>query len=203
MGDFIYQDMKQEYQTKCKKILRIYLHGTNDITGIPTSKKGQLVWNYISLKNAKKNAQSMYNNEFVESDLITPIQWENTMQWLYNSGYNIEDSKEWGNFLNVNFKFTGWYSIDYGKKYQYGENKLKAQYNMILSTGATDRNKANNIYDLAGNVMEYTDGWVEDRGYYSAGGYYDVIGQYEPYILRLIGVTPLEKIGFRMVLYNK
>ena len=48
----------------------------------------------------------MYNNEFVESDLITPIQWENTMQWLYNSGYNIEDSKEWGNFLNVNFKFT-------------------------------------------------------------------------------------------------
>lgn len=56
---------------------------------------------------------------------------------------------------------------------------------------------------LAGNVMEYTDGWVEDRGYYSAGGYYDVIGQYEPYILRLIGVTPLEKIGFRMVLYNK
>ncbi len=175
---------------------------TNDVEGIPVSKQGQLVWNYISLKNAKKNAQNMYNNEIVESDLISPIQWLTTMQWVHNCGYNIIDAKEWGNFSNVTFKFDGLYSIDYGKTYQYGENKLKSQYNMILSTGATERNKTNNIYDLAGNLMEYTDGWVRDRGYYSIGRHFDDIGNHI-YNLSLIGVVPLEKLGYRVVLYLK
>lgn len=175
---------------------------TNDIKGIPVSKHGQIVWNYISLKNAKKNAQNMYNNENVESDLMSPIQWITIMQWIHNSGFDIIEAKEWGNFSNVNFSFNGYYSIDYGKTYKYGENILKTRYNMILSTGATERNKSNNIYDLGGNVREYTDGWVRDRGYYSAGGHYDNIGTHI-YTLSLIGVEPLEKLGYRIVLYMK
>lgn len=190
--------ISEEMQNKIKE----FSANTNDIQGIPVSKKGQIVWNYISLKNAKKNAQSMYNNETVESDLITPLHWMTTMQWVYNGGYDITDAKEWGNFSNVNFRFTGCYSIDHGKTYTYRENKLKSQYNMILSTGATERNKSNNIYDLAGNVMEYTDGWVRDRGYYSVGGHYDNVGNCI-YNLSLIGVVPLEKLGYRIVLYNE
>ncbi len=174
---------------------------TNDIEGKPISKQGSIVWNFISLKNAKKNSNNMYQcSNVVTSDLITSIQWINVMQWLYNCGYDIVGAKDWGNFSNVNFNFTGYYSTDYGKTYKYGENKMKSQYNMILSTGATERNKSNNIYDLAGNVMEYIDCWVTSRGYSSAGGHFDNIGSHI-YNLSLIGVQPLEKIGYRIVLY--
>ena len=95
---------------------------TNDIEGIPVSKQGQIIWNYISLKNAKKNAESMYNNVEIRSDLMSPIQWLNIMQWISNNGYNIKNAEEWGNFSNANFRITGWYSEDYGKTYKYGKD---------------------------------------------------------------------------------
>ena len=49
--------------------------------------------------------------------------------------------------------------------------------------------------------MEYTDGWVRARGYYSVGGYFDTPGDYSIYSPRLIGVSPLERLGYRVVLY--
>lgn len=50
--------------------------------------------------------------------------------------------------------------------------------------------------------MEYTDGWVRNRGYCSAGGHFDNVGTYI-YNLSLIGVKPLEKLGYRIVIYMK
>ena len=176
---------------------------TNDIEGIPVSKKDVIPWNYISLKNAKKNAQKMINNEEVRSDLVTTRQWLYIMKWLDSTGYNIDNPKEYGNFVDSRFEFTGYYSIDYGKNYEYGENKTKQTYNMILSTGASERNITNNIYDIAGNLIEYTDGYVPDRGYYSVGGHFDTTSGYGIDSPKLIGVFPLEKLGFRVVLYMK
>ncbi len=151
-----------------------YSPTTNDITGIPVSKKGQVPWNFISLKNAKINAKKMYEeNEKIESDLISPIQWVHLMQWLKNNGLDIQNCSKYGNFSNNSYRFTGVYSEDYGKTYQYAENKLKWENNIITGTGASEQNKFNNIYDFSGNVMEYTDGWVRARGYYSVGGYFD------------------------------
>ena len=46
-----------------------------------------------------------------------------------------------------------YYSIDDCKNYNYGENIEKVG-NMILSTGASDRNKFKNIYDFWGNISE-------------------------------------------------
>lgn len=179
---------------------------TNNINGIPVSKKDKIPWNYISWDKAKKNTQKMYeDNVSVESDLMTYKQYNSLIYWLDKQGYNVEDSKEWGNYSNVNFRFTGYYSTDYGKTYKYGENKLKSRYNMILSTGATERNKANNIYDLVGNVMEYIEVIEHNvknnkiQQYFVVGGYYDNISQY--HIMNVYGIS--NKQGFRIVLYNK
>lgn len=179
---------------------------SNDLRGVPVSKKGIVPWNYISLRNAKLNAESMYNNEYYSSDLPTLKQMMQIIEWLNKSGYNIYDSSEYGNYSNVNFEFTGYYSIDYGKNYKYGKNIQKAGYNMILSTGATNRNITNNIYDLAGNLWEYTDDYLsrdenEIAGYYCVGGHYDHTGDHFPiYSHNLKNVAPLDKVGFRIVL---
>lgn len=172
---------------------------TNNIIGVPVSKKGSIPWNYISAENAKKSAESMYSNNGIKSSLLTLKQWEGIMQWLNGCNYNVyENSSKWGNYSDVNFKFSGYYSIDHGKNYQYSKEKMKREYNMILSCGATDRNMANNIYDLAGNLREYvTDN--SNSSYGAAGGYYDNIHQcaygYSGYS------QSSNQIGFRVVIY--
>ena len=151
----------------------------------------------------------MFQNEFAESDLITTKQWFSIMKWLNKKGYDTENSIEWGNYSNNKFKFTGYYSTNYGKTYKYGENIIKQTYNMILSTGATERNKSNNIYDLAGNVSEFVDvhKWIngsygEEEDYRNWGGYYDNISYYSAASSMSISDANSRQ-GFRVVLYLK
>lgn len=178
---------------------------TNNKVGIPTSKKNQLPWNYIHWSRANESAENMYkDNEYVASDLITMQQWEYTSNWLAECGYDVKNCAEWGNYSNVNFSFTGYYSID-GKTYKYAENGMKQTYNMILSTGATERNKANNIYDLAGNLVEFIDVNESSNNCEVRGGYYDNISTYGV-ADESRGLSISEgnvRQGFRVVLYMK
>ena len=162
----------------------------------------------IDYTNSKNNAESMYNNNNVKSGLPTQKQWQSMIAWLYSCNYNVyEDSSSFGNYSNVNFIFSGYYSDDYGENYQYAENKMKSGKNMILSTGATDRNMTNNIYDIAGNLWCYTDDYLqinenEILGYYCSGGHFDHTGDiFSACNNNLKNVEPLEKVGFRVVLY--
>lgn len=182
---------------------------TNNVEGLPLSQKNQIVWNFIDWKTAKSNAQRMYNKSNLKSNLPTFRQYEFISEWLSNNEeIDITDSKNYGNYSNVNFTFTGYYSNDYGKTYQYSENKNKKVENMLLSTGASERNKTNNIYDLAGNVEEFLDvhkiihnNKIENR-YCCIGGYYDNISPYS--ITNISGINKANSIqGFRIVLYQK
>ena len=182
---------------------------TNNISGIPVSQKGIIPWNYISLKNAKQNAENMYQSREVKSSLPTLKQWEYIIAWLASCGYDVyENSSNFGNYSNVSFEFTGYYSEDEGNNYQYANNKMKTG-NMILSTGATERNKTNNIYDIAGNLWCYTNDFLsigEDGilGYYCVGGHFGHAGNWFPaYSYNLKNVSPLEKVGFRITLFLK
>lgn len=181
---------------------------TNDIKDFPVSMKDRLPWNYISLKNAKYNAQHMYSTTEFSSDLPTLKQMQFVMKWLYESGYDVYvDSSAIGNYSNVNYRFTGFYSENYGKDYDYGKDVLKSGNNMILSSGASDRNMTNNIYDIAGNLSEYTDDYFpinenEILGYYCIGGHYDNMGsRYTASNYNLKNVSPLDKVGFRIALF--
>ncbi len=177
---------------------------TNNKEGTPVSKKGRIVWNFIDWNIAKSNAKNMYNNENVKSDLITNGEWDNLVNWITEGDYR--NSSEYGNYVDSNFNFTGYYSIDYGVTYSYGENVRKEVYNMILSTGSTERNKNKNIYDLAGNVLEFTDMYKykneKDRiitSYNTRGGFYD---EREASIREIDSVSDANsRQGFRVVLY--
>lgn len=171
---------------------------TYNIEGVPVSQKGVIPWNYISLKKAKINAQKMYDNENIKSDLITTRQWLRVLKWLSDTGFDFKNIKNKGNFADSVFWFSGHYSLNQGRDFQYAEKYLKDE-NIILATGINENSNINNIYDLFGNVMEYTDGYVVDRGYYSVGGYYSESSCLKT--AHLLGVKPLDKIGFRIVLY--
>lgn len=166
--------------------------------GKPVSKKGSIPWNYISIEKAKNISKTMYEGN-VQSTLIHRKQMKCILNWIEQSGYNIKSSKDWGNYSVSYFSFTGLYSEDLGKSFKYGENISKGKYNILLSTGISEHNKSNNIYDVAGNIREYI---YQDNQYCdSYGGYFDFIDQGASATFNY--GEPTYQTGFRVALNMK
>ena len=92
------------------------------------------------------------NNNNIEIGLIWGNQWDRTMMWLIESGAKtkeevIDNSTSWGNYYNATFTYTN----------SSGGTSTKNEVSStIIPTGSAEYTKANNIYDLAGNVWEWT-----------------------------------------------
>ncbi|MDF2866442.1 MAG: hypothetical protein K0R72_1260 [Clostridia bacterium] len=192
--------VSNEMQLKSTEINNI----SNNVIGRPVSKPGVRPWNYISYKQAKENAQSMYSNEYIQSGLMTYSQWNCINLWLdswgYSKGGTVQDWGyfKYGNFLGKDTGFTGLYSIDNGISYLYGDNMAEKPYRAILSSGASQKYFTNNIYDIYGNLSELTTRYGKGYCTVTGGDYNNVsndwITQY---------VEPSSRIGFRVVIYLK
>ena len=110
---------------------------TSDVKGVPVSKKDATVWSNINYTNAKANAESMINNEYVQTGLLTGTAWDTVCHWI-KSDDELKDSRTYGNYNNseapANVK-------------GYGTKQV---------AGYSDKWMVKNIYDLAGNVWEWT-----------------------------------------------
>lgn len=147
---------------------------TNMIEGKPVSKQGAKPWNFITFPYAKENSKKMIQQEDAESVLIPESYWLILMEWLRHSDFDIDNtSVNFGNYSNAYFSFSGLYSEDEGNSFFQENNVSKGSVNSLLTTGISERNKANNIYDIAGNVNEFVDGKVNN----CFGGNYSNLGQ--------------------------
>ena len=127
-----------------------------------------------------------------------------------------EDSETIGNYNNSIVSLNrGMYKStkDYGKWYNYDsdledcvKNKIKlAIRSSILTSGASDKIKLQNIYDMPGNSWEWTLEKTNDTGNpctHRGGGYVDKSTKY-PANYRTVGNINynLDYLGFRVVLY--
>ena len=135
----------------------------SDISAIPMSQQDKYVYNYVTQKQAQNIASRMKPTNNQTASLVFGIQWDLTLKHIETKGNKTQnelkiDSTEWGNYKNSTFKITkGKYSSDNGSTYTpvSGEYE-KPNSPIILTTGATDRNSSFNIYDLAGNVFDWT-----------------------------------------------
>ena len=100
--------------------------------------------------NLYKKCTELKASEKVETRMIWGCQWDVIMNWLISSGAKTSDevnndSSSWGNYYASSVKADD------------GKTELKASGTFgQLNTGKTTFTMANNIYDLAGNVMEWT-----------------------------------------------
>ena len=100
--------------------------------------------------NLYKKCTELQASDKVKTQMIWGCQWDVTMNWLISSGaktsYEVnKDSSSWGNYNNTLVKADD------------GTTKIKENgTNAKLNTGKTTFTMANNIYDLAGNVSEWT-----------------------------------------------
>lgn len=144
----------------------LYSNADDSAQRQPVIKKGAYPYNYISCSNAQDLATRFSTNNTTGS-LLFGIQWDLILKFIEQNGNKTvsqlkNNSNEWGNFKDATFTLTqGKYLIspDSSIKWETINNaffKPADSFPILLTTGATDRNSCINIYDLAGNVGEWT-----------------------------------------------
>ena len=130
-----------------------------------------------------KNCTTLASGSKVKTRMIWGLQWDATCNWLSNSdpAYSITDSSTWGNYSDNT-----------------ADGKGSKQ-----NTGYSESWKANNIYDFAGNCLEWTQeaNNTDDRAY--RGGNANYNGSYGPASLRVNVIPTLtgSNYGSRPTLY--
>ena len=140
-----------------------------DINGTdkPVSKAGAEVWNSIPFaasgnvdtsNGAALVAMSAYaGSTAVASSLLYGAQYDAMLNYINTTSTSVINSTNWGNHYNSTFTFTGQYQVNGSGAYTSGTGTTKPANTMwLLTTGASEQNKAKNIYDVAGNVWEWT-----------------------------------------------
>ena len=130
----------------------------------------------------------------VKSTLIYGVQWDAIMQWI-DPEYKNEDGTlyEKGSFV-ANSTGKGNYNED--------ENTNPWKGN-IAQTGSSTDYEVNKIYDLAGNVYEWTMESYDTNRRVNRGGFYNYSGSNHPASSRILSfpILSFSGIGFRVTLY--
>lgn len=174
---------------------------TQDGSVKPVVQKGVGVWNFISwgqtitetasdnlpgndnADGAVKLARSIYKNDAVHkvtSILCYGVQWDATL-----------------NFIDSNYEkgmATGYIKDSTGKGNYSGD---------IETTGSNKEYQQKHIYDMAGNVWEWTMEAYKNNIRVGRGGYFDTTGENASVSRRLIHEpnTSTFRYGFRIALY--
>ena len=112
--------------------------------------------------------------------MIWGIQYDETLKWLIDTGEKTyaeiaSDSTSWGNYKNNSFTYYTNTSKSTATK--------AANNSTRIPSGAYEGANANNVFDLAGNVRDWTlesDGSGTGSFRYSRGGRYDSYGYSYP-----------------------
>ena len=176
----------------------------SEITNDVVIKQGAYVYNYVGWSNSNgmtndvggavelaRNFDAKNNYKSVTSTLIYGVQWDAIMQWIdpaYKTGSCSPDS----------------FVVDSTGKGNYNEDENTNSWKgNLTTTGTSEAYAVNNVYDLAGNVYEWT---MESHSTYNRvirGGHYGSNGSSSPASNRgnIYPSGSIGHIGFRVTLF--
>lgn len=119
---------------------------------------------YTMYRKSKEILQNENGN--VRTSMIWGCLWDHTLNWLVASGSktysDMKDSTSWGNYYNSTFQYQN----------SSGDTVTRKQNSYTrIPTGNAEHTKANNIYDMAGNVSDRTLEAYHSYGRVTRGGY--------------------------------
>ena len=181
---------------------------------VPVTKADAYPYTYVTRTQAQ-NLASNVNSGTKTSSLMFGVQWDLVLAFMHNKG-NIADSTLTSNSTTIgNYNDNLWtiknakaqYSEDDGDTFTACPNPFKkeSESEILLTTGADSSFSVQNIYDIAGNVWEFT---LERSPYTNVlcarrGGGFNVTGSDYPAALRFNVSTDFSgfNIGFRVSLF--
>ena len=142
------------------------LRSSNDVTKTVTIKAGQVPYNYVTRTQAVSLAEGFATKQGykAKTKLVSSYAWDTTIAFLQKVNSDYGSSSEEGNYNDKTFSYT---DIT-------GASQTKASNSQVLvPTGQTT--PVCNIYDMGGNVWEWTTESCSDTSspYARRGGYYD------------------------------
>ena len=191
-------------------------------TETPVIKRNAYPYNYVTCSQAQTLASNMDSGNHTSS-LMFGVQWDLVLKYLETKGTSQmdlkTDSTSWGNYIN-----NAWNITNSNSKYAIYDDKLDnfdwtsgaygikdSDTMVLLSTGASDDFSKQGIYDLAGNVIEFT---LEHANLISRaisespcairGGDYNYNGFFNPAAANRFKSPTFSfdiNLGFRVVLY--
>ena len=153
------------------------------------SKKDMIPYNYVYCSDAQQLANGMSTGNKTSS-LMYGIQWALVCKFLEVKGnwdtstntaqyYIKENSTSWGNYDNSGFEINSNKAKGYANPWEDVSGTSKsAGTEILLTTGASEQNKKMNIYDFAGNELEWTLEKASSTNLpcSARGGYYTING---------------------------
>jgi len=135
-------------------------------TGEAKSVKGAMPWTNINWFDAMEAAKTFGDGVSVKSHLPYGAEYDSVLEWFIKSKARTtdeiaSDSTQWGNFWNT-----------------------KDSPRKVVKTGRCKEWSTNGIYDLAGNVDEWTQEKNESSYRVIRGGFYNFNGYYYPVAYR-------------------
>ena len=134
-------------------------------------------YNYVtwgkSMSDVSEGALYLCNNIYSSTNtnygatsmLCTGASWDSMLDFIKDSSHSVTDNITWGNYYNSK-TYTikrGKYAVYNTSNYTLGnfqdvvnEYSKEKSTSILLTTGATERNSSKNIYDVAGNLYEWT-----------------------------------------------
>ena len=211
-----------KYETGIESVPKTSGSASTEPTETPVIKQNAYPYNYVTCSQAQTLASNMESGNHTSS-LMFGVQWDLVLKYLETKGtaqadlktdstsignynnnlWNITNENSKYAILNTsNYTLGDWTSGAYGIK--------DSDTSVLLSTGASDDFSKQGIYDLAGNVIEFTlehanlisRALVESpcaiRGgiYYGSGSSYPAASRYD------YSTTDYnDNFGFRLSLY--
>ena len=197
----------------------------NKAIGNIVEKANSIPYYHADYYTALEMSERLYNNNlYVQSGLITGTQWDMMMKFLSDSAnYSDIKSTQWGNYDNVSLTdLRGYYtnvstsngSTDGFKVASSLTTDSETGLYVLLTTGSTEQVLRKGLYDVAGNLWE----WTQEACYYSnlsyntsyntynlrGGSFSNAYASY-PACYRGCNYAPITDTtyGFRPVLYIK
>ena len=198
-------------------------------TTAPVTKADAYPYTYVTRTQAQ-NLASNVNSGTKTSSLMFGVQWDLVLAFMHNKG-NIADSTLTTNSTTIgNYSDSTFQLSQTGKYATMSDGRLSSTWNptttstpnfvdtsrnkiaqsttgngILVTTGTSEKNKVMNIYDIAGNVWEWTLEKTSDTDYPCAarGGQFNFTGSLYPAAFRNDHRTDHSDndFGFRVALF--